>query len=226
MKKYIPILVIVTLAFTAYFLGLHNYLSLEKFRENKELLEDFIDRNYILAILAYLVTYILVVALSIPGAIIMTLSGGFLFGRLVGTFLNVIAATIGAFIFFVSAKMASSDLIKEQSSSKLIGKMKTGFEENAFSYLLTLRFMPIFPFVAINIGAALFQVNAVIFFFGTLIGIIPGTFVYTSMGYALRSVIDTDDFSTNLILDPNILIALGGLAILALIPVIYKKFKK
>ena len=94
------------------------------------------------------------------------------------------------------------------------------------SYLLTLRLIPIFPFVAVNLAAALFQIPFKTFAFGTFLGIIPGSFVYVSMGVALQEVIQKPDFSPRIVLDPKILIALTGLGILSFLPVLYKRFKK
>lgn len=155
----------------------------------------------------------------------MTITGGLLFGQWIGTLASVVSATIGASILFLSARMASSDLLAKKSGS-WINKMKDGFKENAFTYLLTLRLIPIFPFAVINVAAAIFQISLRTFFFATLIGIIPGSFVYTSMGVALREVIAQPDFSSGLILNPKVLFALAGLGLLALLPVLYKKFKK
>jgi uncharacterized membrane protein YdjX (TVP38/TMEM64 family) len=224
-KKYFPILLILLISAIAWYFEVYKYFSFEVFKEHQQSLELFIEQKKFLSILIYCGMYILIVSTSIPGASFMTITGGLLFGQWLGTFSTVIAATIGASILFLSARMASSDFLKQKSGS-WVSKMKNGFKENAFTYLLTLRLIPIFPFAVINLAAAVFQISLRIFFLSTLIGIIPGSFVYTSMGVALREVISQPDFSSGLILNPKILIALGGLGILALLPVLYKKFKK
>ena len=137
MKKYIPILIIIIAAISVYSLGLHHYLNLETLKENKALLKELIKDNKLLFSLIYSASYIGIVALSIPGATIMTITSGLLLGQALGTCISVISATIGGSILFLSAKMASKDLIKRQTSSKWVHRMKKGFEENAVSYLLT-----------------------------------------------------------------------------------------
>lgn len=224
-KKYLPILLILLISAIAWYFEVYKYFSFEVFKENQKLLESFIETEKLLSILIYCGIYILIVSVSIPGASFMTITGGLLFGQWIGTLASVVSATIGASILFLSARMASSDLLAKKSGS-WINKMKDGFKENAFTYLLTLRLIPIFPFAVINVAAAIFQISLRTFFFATLIGIIPGSFVYTSMGVALREVIAQPDFSSGLILNPKVLFALAGLGLLALLPVLYKKFKK
>lgn len=225
LRKYLPILVIVSLSISAWIFNLSHYFSLEKLKENQRILELFIEQNLALSILIYCSIYIIIVGLSIPLATFMTLTGGFLLGQWVGTTAAVISSTIGASILFLSAKMVSTDLVSQKSRS-WAQKMQKGFQEHAFSYLLTLRLMPLFPFVVINIASAFFQIPLRIFFFGTLLGIIPATFIYTSLGVALRGVIQKPDFTFSTILEPKILFALTGLGILSLLPVLYKHFKQ
>lgn len=226
MKKYIPILIIILGALAAYFLGFTKYISLETIKNNKNLIEEFRDSNIMLFIMLFVTTLIVIVALSIPGAIIMAIAGGFFLGQILGTFLTVIGATIGGSILFLSARLMSKDFIEKHISSRWVHRMKKGFEENTMSYLLTLRLIPIFPFVAINFACALLQIPFSTFFIGTLIGIIPGTFVFTSIGVALDEVMDKPVFLKNIIFEPKILIAFAGLGALSLLPVIYRKLKK
>jgi len=188
------------------------------------MLVSFIDQHFVEAILLYSVTYIVIVWLAFPVATFLTLAGGFFFGQWIGTTATVLSATIGASILFISTKIASQDLLDE-NTKPWIKKMKKGFQEHAFTYLLTLRLMPIFPFFAINIAAAVLQIPFSTFFFGTLIGIIPGTFVYVTLGIGIRDVIQQPEFTPQVILDPKLLIAFIGLGLLALLPIIYKKFR-
>ena len=138
-------------------------------------------------VLAYSIAYILVAALSIPAATFMTVTSGFLFGQMVGTTIVVLSATIGATFLFLSARYASSNLLDNKEN--FVTKMQKGFQESALSYLLTLRLVPLFPFVIVNLAAAFFQIPAKTFIIGTLIGIIPGSFVYSSIGVALQTVV-------------------------------------
>ncbi|GAB4164112.1 MAG: VTT domain-containing protein [Rickettsiaceae bacterium] len=224
-KKSMPLLMILGLSITAWILDLHHYLSFETFKAHQKSLEQFIANHRVVSLFLYGATYIAVVTLSLPAATFMTLAGGFLFGQWVGTSVVVTAATIGACFFFLIARMASSDLLSKKAGG-FATKMQKGFQENALSYLLTLRLIPIFPFVAVNLAAAFFQVPLKIFALGTFFGIIPGSLVYVSMGVALREVIQKPDFSPGLILDPKILLAFIGLGILSLLPVFYRHLKK
>jgi uncharacterized membrane protein YdjX (TVP38/TMEM64 family) len=224
-RKYIPLIVILGLSCVAIFFDLHHYFKFETFKAHQKFLEQFIESNLVLSMIFYIGIYITVVALSIPGAAFMTIAGGFLFDQWMGTIMAVVSATIGACFLFLSARMASSDLLAKKAEG-FAARMQVGFQENAFSYLLTLRLIPLFPFVAVNLAAALFQIPMRTFFVGTLFGIIPGSFVFVSMGVALQKVINTPDFSPNLVLDPKILMAFVGLGALSLLPVIYKYFKR
>lgn len=224
LKKILPILLILGLSVSAFLLDLDNYLNLEYLKIHYTEIHEFLNANRAISIFIYSLIYVIVVAISLPVATFMTILGGLTFGQILGTVTVVLSATIGACIFFLTVKIASSELIND-TKQNFIKKMQKGFQENAFFYLLSLRLMPIFPFVAVNLGAAIFQIPLKVFFLGTLIGIIPGSFVYVSIGVALREVIQKPDFSPSIILDPQILIALLGLGILALLPVIYKRFK-
>lgn len=208
-----------------WFFNFQSYFSFDMLKIHQEFLDDFVAENKILSIIIYSIIYIAVVGLSIPGAAFMTLAGGFLLGQGIGTMAAVFSATLGASLFFLSAKKASADLLSKKAGL-WAQKMQTGFSENAFSYLLTLRLIPIFPFVAINLAAALFQIPLRTFFWGTFLGIMPGSFVYVSMGVALRAVIQMPDFSSHIILDPKIFTALVGLGLLSLIPILYKYFSQ
>ena len=223
-RNYLPILLIVVASLTAWMLGVQKYLNFDSLREHQQMLVSFIDQHFVEAILLYSVTYIVIVWLAFPVATFLTLAGGFFFGQWIGTTATVLSATIGASILFISTKIASQDLLDE-NTKPWIKKMKKGFQEHAFTYLLTLRLMPIFPFFAINIAAAVLQIPFSTFFFGTLIGIIPGTFVYVTLGIGIRDVIQQPEFTPQVILDPKLLIAFIGLGLLALLPIIYKKFR-
>lgn len=224
-KKLLPLVIILLCSFLAWFFNLPQYFDLNKLKEHKDVLENFVSDNKLNSIIIFSIIYIIVVALSIPGASFLTLTGGLLFGQIIATSTVVISATIGASIIFLTVKMASGDFF-EKKAGTWVKKLQKGFQENAFFYLLSLRLVPVFPFVIINLVSAILQVPLRIFFWGTFIGIIPGSFVYVSIGVALREVIDSEDFTVNLILDGKILTALIGLGILSLLPILIKKYKE
>lgn len=224
-KKYFPILTIISLSSCIWFFELHNYLNFEKLKNHYSSLESFVSENFFLSILCYCIFYIIIVSLSIPGASFMTITGGLLFGQWIGTFFVVLSATIGATILFISAKMISSDTLLEKGG-KWVKRMQNGFQNNALSYLLTLRLIPIFPFALVNLVAAILQIPLKTFFIATFFGIIPGSFVYVSIGVAFTEIINQANFSAEIIIKEEIIIALVGLGILALAPTIYKLFSK
>ena len=224
-KKFLPISLILLVSILVWYSNLYKYFNFETLKMYQKSTEIFVDNNLILSILIYSILYILIVGFSLPIATFMTLLGGFFFGQWLGSSFTVLSATVGASILFLSAKMASEDFISKKAGG-FLKKMQGGFKDNAFSYLLTLRLIPIFPFLIINLACAFFQIPLRTFFWATLIGIIPGTFIYVSMGVALKEVIQKEDFQANIILEPKIFLALIGLGLLSLFPIVYKYVNK
>ena len=224
-RRTLPLLVL-GIGLAAFFaLGLDDYLSLDTLRRNRAWLMRQVDESAALAGLAYVATYILVVAFSLPGGAIMTIAGGFLFGQWLGTAYVVVAATAGATVLFLAARTALGDFLHGKAGP-FLRKMEAGFRENALSYLLVLRLVPLFPFFVVNLVPAFLGVGLRDFVIATFIGIIPATFVYASVGAGLGSILDEDGaLSPGDILTPELVTALVGLAVLALLPVAYKKFK-
>lgn len=223
LKKYLPILLIILASLTVWLTGLYHYLSFDTLRIYHLELEHFVMQHLVMALLIYSILYVAVVGLSIPVASFMSLLGGFLFGQFLGTVTVVISATLGATILFLAMRSASASYVREKAGPWL-KKMQKGFQENALYYLWTLRLIPLFPFVAVNLVAAILQIPLRTFFWGTLIGIIPGTFVYVSIGNGLKHVIQEPSFSREIILEPHIMVGLIGLGILSLLPVLYKRY--
>ena len=224
LKRFMPLAVLVAGAAAFFALGLHNYVSLDVLRDNREQLTAWVAANIALAALTYVGAYTLMVAFSVPGALVGTLTGGFLFGTVVGGLLTVVGATIGAVLVFLAAKTALGDTLRARAGPG-IKKMEQGFQENAFNYLLVLRLVPIFPFVLVNLAPAFLGVRLSTFVVATFLGIVPGTFVFASLGNGLGAIFDRgEDPDLSLITEPEILLPILGLAILALIPIVYKRF--
>lgn len=225
LQKYLPLIILISVGFAIWLTGIYKYISLETLKEHQYFLKDYVKNNLISAALIYSSLYYVIVSLSIPAATIMTLTGGFLFGQAVGTLCVVLSASFGACSIFLSTKFATKNSSKKEHGS-WVQKMKAGFQDNAFSYMLTLRLIPIFPFVIVNIVAGILQIRLKTFFFGTLIGIIPGSYVYVSVGVAMQTLLNKDNFTPESLLSHDIIVALTGLGILALLPIIYKIIKK
>ncbi len=218
----LALLAVGLIAFFAF--GLHNYLSFDKLHQHRETLVEFVAAHGVLAVILYLLCYATVIAFSLPGGAIMTITGGFLFGPLAGTVYTILAATVGASVLFLAARTALGDLLRAKAGPA-VRKMEAGFRENALSYLLFLRLIPVFPFWLVNLVPALLGVPFRVYLIGTFFGIIPGCFVYSSVGNGLGTVFAAGGRpDINLIFTPEILLPIIGLALLALIPVAYKKF--
>ena len=224
-KRLIPLVVLVAGLIAFFALGFDKYLTFEALRENRAWLLDQVRQSALLAAAVYIGVYILVVAFSLPGGAVMTITGGFLFGQWIGSLYVVFAATIGATILFIAAKTALGDMLRAKAGP-FLKRMEAGFRENALSYLLVLRLIPIFPFFIVNLVPAFLGVSLRVFVLATFVGIIPGSFVYATVGAGLGSIFDSgEEFSAKGILTPEIVTALVGLAILALLPVAYKWYK-
>jgi uncharacterized membrane protein YdjX (TVP38/TMEM64 family) len=219
-------LAILLAAIVAFFaLGLHRYLSFEALHEHREELLAMVDGHPFLAPLAFVVLYAVVIALSVPGGAVLTIAGGFLFGIVAGSLYVVVAATVGATIVFLIAKTALGDVLRAKAGPR-IRRMEEGFREDAFNYLLVLRLIPIFPFWLVNIVPALLGVGVGTYVLGTFLGIIPGSVVFASVGNGLGAVFDAGETpDLGIIFKPAILGPIVGLALLALLPIVYRKYR-
>ena len=223
--RLIPLLILVAGLVAFFALGLQRYLSFEVLRENRVALLSWVEQQGLVAGLIFMAVYAAAVAFSLPGGAVLSITGGFLFGTVLGALYIVIGATVGATALFIIAKTALGDFLRAKAGPWL-QKMEAGFRENALSYLLVLRLVPLFPFFVVNLVPAFLGVSLGTYIIGTFFGIIPGVFVFASVGAGLGSIFDAGEtFSASGILTPQIIIALVGLAVLALIPVVYKKIK-
>ena len=224
-KRLIPVAVLVLGLIAFFVFDLDRYLSFEALSQNRVALLDWVETYGVVAALIYMLVYAVAIAFSLPGGAVLTITGGFLFGSIVGTLCVVIAATAGATALFLIAKTSFGDALRTKAGPAL-QKMQEGFQEGALSYLLVLRLVPLFPFFLVNLVPAFLGVSLRVYVLGTFIGIIPGTFVFATVGAGLGSVFDQGGtFSAAGILTPQIITALVGLAVLALIPIVYKKIR-
>lgn len=225
-KRLLPA-VVLGAGFMAFFLlDLDKYLSFQALKDNRELLIEWRDHNFLLAALAFSGIYAILSGFSVPVGMWMTLSGGFLFGTVAGGFLSLIGATAGATAIFLAARYAFADMLQAKAGAA-IAKMEAGFQENQLSYMLVLRLVPLFPFWLVNLVPAFLHVSLRVYVFGTFFGMIPGALVYASVGNGLGAVFESGaEPDLGIIFSPEILWPIIGLAALALIPVIYKQFKK
>ncbi len=223
--RFAPLAVIGLAVALVFAMGWHKYISFDVLSQNLAALDAWVRANLILAMLAFGLTYAIVVALSLPGAAVLTLTGGVLFGW-IGVMPTVLGATCGATALFIAAKTAFRDVFAARAGG-FVAKFEAGFRENAFSYMMVLRLVPLFPFFIVNIVPAFLGVKLRTYFFATLFGIIPGSMTYTLIGAAGRDTIAQGgklDLAGALT-QPTVLAAIVGLIVLSLIPVFYKRLK-
>jgi len=225
LKRLLPIVVLVAGVAAFFGFGLNKYVTFEALRQHRGELMAFVAGMPVKAALLYVLVYAAAIAFSLPGGVVLTLTGGFLFGNLLGTGLTVIAATIGATALFLAARTALGDVLRARAGP-FLARMEQGFKDNALSYMLVLRLIPAFPFFVVNLVPAFLGVPLRAYVIGTFLGIIPGTFVFSSIGAGLGSIFDSmQEFTLKGALTPQVLTALIGLAVLSLVPVVYKKLK-
>ncbi|AXS39227.1 TVP38/TMEM64 family protein [Breoghania sp. L-A4] len=229
--------VIVALMAIGYALGWHDYISMSALIMHRDLLIAFVSAHFALSIVVYCALYVVLVALSFPGASLMTIAGGFLFGWFIGGSLTAVAATIGASVIFLAARTSLGASLKERAGP-FMARLSGGFRENAFSYLLFLRLTPVFPFWLVNIAPAIFHVPLRTYAIATFFGIIPGTYAYSFIGAGLDSVIAAQERANpgcasagTCTIDPSalvtreLIVAFALLGVVSLLPIVLKKLR-
>ena len=221
----LPICAIAAGLLLFFVLGFGDYLSFDMLSRHQHDLMAWTEAHYLLAVACFMGLYALAITFSVPGGVWLTLAGGFLFGAIAATVYVVVAATAGALTIFLAARYAFADLLRARTGGAG-ERMKQGFEENAFNYLLVLRLVPLFPFWLVNLVPAFMKVPVRTYLLATFIGIIPGTFVYAGVGSGLGMVFEKGEMpDLGIIFEPEILLPILGLAVLSLVPVIYHKVK-
>lgn len=225
-KQWFWLLILVTALLILLYVGLDKYLTFDFLRVHRVLLLSFSSQHIILTSVAFILLYIVLVAISFPGASYLTILGGFLFGTYLATVYVVISATIGSIGVFLAVRRAVNPLVSDQATG-VINKMRQGFQENESRYLFFLRILPVFPFWAVNVAAAVFNVHLMTFIVVTFIGIAPGTFIYASLGSGLGHILDENKAPNMMLLfEPHVLLPLVALALLSLLPVFYRKIRQ
>jgi uncharacterized membrane protein YdjX (TVP38/TMEM64 family) len=239
--RYLPLAVLLFALAAVWLSGLTRYLSFEFLLKSRTDLDRLIAANLPLALLTYAAIYILVVALSVPGALILTIAGGFLFGGWTSGAVTVVAATIGATLVFLAARTSLGQTLAHRAGPWM-ERLRGGFAEDAASYMLFLRLVPVFPFWLVNLAPALLGVGLRTFVWTTLVGVLPGTFAYSLAGAGIDSVsaaqqqaydacIQAGRESCTLSISPQqlvtreLILAFAAIGLVALIPVAVKKLR-
>ncbi|MBD0866240.1 MAG: TVP38/TMEM64 family protein [Rhodobacteraceae bacterium] len=214
-------------AFGAFTLG--DYLDFEALRDNRETLLAVRDANYGLLAIGFVLTYFLIVVFCLPGAVLSSVTGGFLFGLGMGTILNVFAAATGAMTLFLAVRRGLGAALSDRmdASDGTIKRLRTRLRENEISVLFLLRLVPVVPFTVANLLPALVGVRFCNFAVTTTLGIIPGAIVFTWLGMGLGEVFDRGERpDLTLLWAPHIIGPMLGLAALSAMPILIKALRK
>jgi len=219
-KRVVVLLLVAAIISLFFYLDLKNYLTLATLKAHREALSAFHVEHRLLTVFVFMALYIVQTAIALPGAIIFSLSAGILFGTVMGTVYAVTAATAGAALAFLVTRYLFHHAVQRKFGPQL-EKLNAPLGKDGLHYLLFLRLVPVFPFFLINLSAALTRLPLRTFVLGTLIGIIPGGFVFVNAGASLATISHAGDIAS-----PRVLGAFAFLGIFALVPVFYQRLKK
>ena len=219
-KKLLIAAVVAALIALFFAFDLGRFFTLESLKTNRDVLTSFYQKNRLITAGAFIAVYIIQTALSLPGAAILSLAAGAIFGVVMGTLYVNIGATIGAALAFLAARYLFHDMIQSKFGHRL-EKINRELETRGLNYLLFLRLVPLFPFFLINLGAGLTNMPLRTFVLGTLVGIIPGSIVFCNAGASLATITSLNEVAT-----PRVLGSFALLGLFALVPVLYQKFKQ
>ena len=219
-KKLLLLLLLAGIVVALRFTGIGAILTFENLQQHRDELAAVVRDRYALSVAVYILAYVAVVAFSIPGATVMTLAGGLVFGTLPTVLFVNVAATAGAVLAFLSARYLLGASLQERYREQL-ATFNAEIERNGSRYLLTLRLLPVFPFFLVNFLSGLTRVPLATFAWTTSLGIIPGSLVYAFAGRQLETVHSLGD-----ILSARLLLAFGLLALFTLVPVIRDRLRK
>lgn len=220
-RRFIPLVVLVGVIVAAYASGATRYLSFEPIREHGQWLREQVSEHYLTSLLIYFLAYAALTTTAIPGAIFVTLTGGFLFGTWVGGFTTSAAATLGALnVYFIMRTAVGHRLAAVlERSEGIAGRMRRGLERNAFWYLFGLRVVPAVPFIGVNLTAGLLAVPLRPYTVATFLGILPAFVLYSAIGSKLGRYFDKgrEPDLKALLLEPQFVALLVGVGFLSFV---------
>lgn len=219
--RWLPLVGVLVVLAVFYASGFHRYFTFETLERYRGDLAAYVQTHTLASALIYLAAYAAAVSVSFPGASILTVAGGFLFGPLLGTVLAVVAATIGSTAFFLIARTSLGSLLSERAGPRL-QNIRAGFRAEGMSYLLFLRLVPVFPFWLVNLAAAIFGMRLAPYVIATAVGIVPGTFVYAYFGSGLDAALTEG----GPLVPWSLLVALALLGIMTVLPAIWRRRRR
>lgn len=222
LRRFGPLVVLVALGVWAVGSGAASRLSLEALKAQSAGLQAYAHEHPALSALTYIALYVATVSVSLPGALILSLTGGFLFGPLAGGLAAVTGATGGSTVVYAVCRTAFGDFLRRKPGA-LLARIEEGFKADAFSYLLTLRLIPAFPLLLVNVASGLMNIPLRTFLTASILGMIPSSFVYAGIGAGLGHVFAQDGALTlGAILTPRVLLPIAGMGVLALLPPLWR----
>lgn len=225
-KPYLPLLLLIVAVVAVFASGVTRYLNIEALQTHEAALRAFVSDNLPLALIAFIAVYAVATAVSLPGGLILTLTGGYLFGPWIGGSATVVGATLGAVAVFYAVRTSLGAVLRRRAEASG-GKLKAvidGVEAGAFGYILTLRLVPLAPFWLVNIAAALAHAPLRAYALATFLGIMPATFIYSGIGAGIGDLIARGEApDAGVIFEPKILLPLVGLGLLSLGVTLYQR---
>ncbi|MBW2592558.1 MAG: FAD-dependent oxidoreductase [Deltaproteobacteria bacterium] len=219
MKKYAPklllMVVLIILAVSFFMFDLEQYFTLGSLKEHQQTFERYYEQHMGLTLFLYFMIYVVMAAVSLPGAAVMTLAGGALFGLGVGVVIVSFASSIGATLAFFVSRFLLRENVQSKFGEKLTA-INEGVRKDGAFYLFTLRLVPIFPFFVINLVLGLTHIRALVFYIVSQLGMFPGTLVYVNAGTQLAKIESLQD-----ILSPTLIFSF---VLLGVFPLIAKAF--
>jgi uncharacterized membrane protein YdjX (TVP38/TMEM64 family) len=228
-KRFVPLMVLIVVVIAVFASGVGRYLNLAALQTHEAALRGFVDDNLALALLAFIAVYALATAVSFPGAVVLTLAGGYLFGTWTGGAATVIGATIGAIMVFyvVQTSLGAALRAKAEADGGTLKKVIDGVGQGAFGYILTLRLIPLAPFWLVNVAAALAHVPLRAYALATFIGIMPATFIYSGIGSGIGALVERGETpDLGVIFEPRVLLPLVALGLLSLVTTLYQRRRR
>jgi uncharacterized membrane protein YdjX (TVP38/TMEM64 family) len=226
LRRFGPVVALVALFVWAIVSGLAGHISLEELRARGEGLQAFAHERPVLSVAIYVVVYVATVSISLPGALILSLSGGFLFGPFLGGAAAVTGATGGSTVVYLVSRTAFADFLRRWRNPLLL-KIEDGFRDNAFSYLLTLRLIPAFPLLLVNVASGLMGIPVRTFLAASFLGMVPSSFVYAGIGAGLGHVFaQGGPVSLETLLSPRIYLPILAMGVLAFLPPLWRLWRR
>lgn len=228
-NRFLPLLFLILVGGLVYVSGFYEKLNLASLSEHEAILRQTVTGHPWASLGVFVVVYAVGVAVCLPVGLILTLAGGYLFGLWTGAGASAVGATLGATMTYFAARSALGETLRQRAerSGGALKKLIDGFGRDAFSYILTIRLIPMFPFGPVNIAAGIVDAPAAPFVLATVIGEIPTCLIYAGIGAGLgKSIAQGAEPSLALILQPHILLPLIGLALLALAPMGFSRWRR